>query len=389
MILLAEVHDLVDIDDLVNGLVKQFRPAQREMRQSLQALCRDIKKQLPDYITPPKNHWSFPADVIWDIKTLLETAWEQTEFLTPTSADATPVFVHQATALTVAENTSYARRQGLRFAAAHTFTDLKECITDHTDLFFRGVLIPTEGVRIHAYAFAASYRFWQKVWLTHGIAGLTTAYIIWRSYFEKMIDYHQVHQAKRLGTNEQVKDNEELANVLHLFSDAKRRESLQTRLVLAGKLCYRKDIPEQELSHAVQEQVVDYLSPTLWGALRTFGPEELRTKIDTTDLVTAAPQCLEDSELLSLILLFDQLPWSQIEQIIGTGLTTRTTVARILGSSIAMKRMATNPQVLGRNLQNAQNHGFVPDDLKATTVPYMYPDKTLAAIWRKAIALSD
>lgn len=388
MILLAEVNDLVEIDDLVNGLLKQFRPAQREMRQSLQALCRDIKKQLPDYIMPPKNHWAFPSDVIWDIKTLLETAWEQTEFLTPTSADATPAFVHQASALTAAEKTSYARRQGLRFAAAHTFTDLKECITEHTDLFFRAVLIPAERVRINAYDFAASYRFWQKVWFTYGIAGLTTAYMIWRSYFEKMIDYQQENQAKRLGTSEQVKDNEELANVLYLFSDAHRRESIQARLVLAGKLCYRKDIPEQELSNEVQEPVLDYLSPTLWGALRTFGPEELRTKIDTTDIVTAAPQCLEDSELLSLILLFGQLPWSQIEQIMGTGLTTRTTVARILGSAIAVKRMASNPQILGRNLQKAQDHGFVSDDLKATTVPYMYPDKTIATIWRKAVAIN-
>ncbi len=388
MIRATEVNDLIEIDELINGLKRQFRPAQREMRLGLHDLCRGIKDRVPGYLMPPRKHYAFPNEIMWIIKELLESQWHQNQFLVPASDMDAPALVMQTSALIAAEKTSYARRQGLRFAAAHTLTELRECIAEHTNLLYRGMLIPAGDVRINAYDFSAVYRFWQQVWSEHGIAGLTIAFIIWREYFEKIISHKQCLQAAHFKDAPGVKASIELEETFKLFQGVALRKQIQTGLILTGTLCYRTGLAEDELRTAVLAPVIDYLKPSLLGALRTFGPAELRKKIDETDMPATAQQCLQDSELLALVVLFGELDWATIEQLLAQGIEARKTVSQILGSSLALKRMANNDHYLNKALEQAQKEGLLPDDLNVTMTQYLHADNTVSKVGRKVMALS-
>jgi hypothetical protein len=391
MIRLDEVKDLVEINDLINGIGKLFRSAREEMRLGLHALCRNIKDTVPGYKMPPRGHYTFPDEVVWSIRDLLEREWHCTEFLVPLSDGAQAPLTTQIEALIAAEKQSPARRQGLRFSAVHTLPELRACIGNHTDLLYRSVLVPPENVRINAYDFSVLYRFWQQIWFQHGISGITVAFMLWRAYFEKIISKHQSTQAEHFQKAPIVTDWPELQQVLDLFCDTTGRERMQNRLLLTGTLCYRPDLAEGTVEHSVQTMVTDHLQPSLWAALRTFGPASLREKIDASRVSAAPPQGILESELLALILLFGNLDWHQIEQVLRTGSDneSRKIVSTTLGSSLALRRMAKDEPSLRKALTRAQNEGLIPDNLNTTIIPYIHPDPIINQVGIKARALSQ
>lgn len=390
MIRLNEVDNLIDINDLINGLAKAFRLARREMRLGLHALCRNIKDTVPGYNMPPRKHYTFPNEVFWSIKDLIEKEWERTEFLIPTSDIEEPALTTQIGALVGSEKESYARRQGLRFSGAHTLVQLRKCIAEHTDLLYRGVLVPAEKIRINAYDFSALYRFWQQIWSDHSISGITIAFMIWRAYFEKIISQQQRKQAESLKDAPHVTASTELQNVFDLFRDNTGRERIQNRLLFTGTLCYRQGLSEGQINQSVQAIVINHLQPSLWGALRTFGQPTLRDKIDASTIFAAPVQSILDSELLALVLSFGNLDWAQIAQVLGVSLEdeVRKIVSTVLGSSLALRRMAKNEHYLSKALIEAQNEGLLPDNLNATIIPYIHADPTVTKVGIKAITLS-
>lgn len=390
MIRLHEVNGLRDINDEINGVAQKFRSAREEMRLGLHALCRNIKDAVPGYKMPPRRHYTFPDEVSWSIRDLLEQEWHCTEFQVPPSDGVQTPLTMQIEALIADEKKSPARRQGLRFSAVHTLPELRECIGKHTDLLYRGVLVPTENVRINAYDFSVLYRFWQQIWFQHGISGITIAFMLWQAYFEKIISQQQRTQAEQFREAPAVTAWPEIQYVFDLFRDTTGRERMQNRLLLTGTLCYRPDLPEDTKEHSVQTMVIDHLQPSLWAALRTFGPASLRERIDASKVAAAPLQGILDSELLALILLFSHLDWAQIAQVLGhvSDNDARKIVSTTLGSSLALRRMAKNNTYLKQALIKAQSEGLLPDDLNATIMPYIHVDPIINEVGIKARTLA-
>ncbi len=385
MIRLADINDVVEIDDVVAQTIADFGPVQRLMQEIIKPLARAIKNEWYPFPAAKIKAREIGADISFAIRTTVENEWHQSEYVTPPSADkGKTAFVEQIASLIFAGNYSAVHKQGMRLITTNLPSELADCLHYSGKLLFADVLHAPNQARLDTVAFSPFYRFWHgQVLPKQGVPGVTVAFMLWRHYLESTVPPHlQSHIYEKMRSPRPPR-SDELQVVLDTFLDTTTREKIENDLLLLGKLCYRTDLDADAVGYLVQKAVKEKLEPYLWGALATLSPAELAEKINNHQEIPAPAKDAKQETMLALVMLFNELDWAQIDGVLGIGPSIRKTVADILNRAPQLVKLATSHHQVREALRQAQTHGLLPITFPHDNIAHYHPTASMNSIDRE------
>ncbi len=375
MIRLADIDDVVEITDLVDTIITDFEPIQRLMRERIRPLARGIKKQWRPFPAAHIKARVLATDTPFAISSTIENEWHDSEYLKiPRVPKGKTAFVEQAASLIFAGKSSETHKQGIRLLATNLPRELSDCLHYSGRLLFADVLHAPDKDRLDTPAFSPFHRFWHgNILLEQGVPGVTIAFMLWRRYLESIVPTNLREEIYQKMQRAGAKITDPLQLVLDTFLDTATREQIENDLLLLGKLFYRTDFDQEAISYLVQKAVIDRLEPYLWGALATFGPQEMTEKIKSSKVIAADTKTDNGEALLTLVMLFNELDWAKIDQILGVGSSVRKIVGSVLNKSPQLVRMDTSRHQVSQTLLQAQTHGLLPIAFPEDNVGHYHP----------------